>query len=124
MTLCKSFKKYKTMQYQAAYIDALNSNCSEELRVLYVALTRAKEKLFIVGSIKSNSTVQSKLNSLFVNAYFKKMNSDQINTNPSFGVNNYSSNNYIQENMKRSYSGQKNYKPINNLYNLIFLLMK
>ena len=51
------------------------------------------------------------------NINFKKMNSDQINTNPSFGVNNYSSNNYIQDNMKRSFSGQKNYKPINNLYN-------
>ena len=51
------------------------------------------------------------------NINFKKMNSDQINTNPSFGVNNYSSNNYIPDNMKRSYSGQKNYKPINNLYN-------
>ena len=33
---------------------------SEELRVLYVALTRAKEKLFLVGSVKNQVKALSK----------------------------------------------------------------
>ena len=43
----KTFRKYSTVAYEAAKILNRKSECSEELRVLYVALTRARERLII-----------------------------------------------------------------------------
>ncbi|OON96338.1 MAG: helicase-exonuclease AddAB subunit AddA [Epulopiscium sp. Nele67-Bin005] len=45
---------YETLPFIAIKNQLLNENISEELRILYVALTRAKEKLFITGVIKGN----------------------------------------------------------------------
>lgn len=45
--------KYKTLQHTAAKIRYLTNMKSEEMRVLYVALTRAKEKLIVVTSVKN-----------------------------------------------------------------------
>ncbi len=43
--------KFKTLSRTAVKIEKENTNLSEETRVLYVALTRAKEKLFVVGMV-------------------------------------------------------------------------
>ncbi len=45
--------KYETLSHTALKISREKSEMSEEMRVLYVALTRAKEKLFIVASAQS-----------------------------------------------------------------------
>ena len=45
--------EYNTLAKEAIRIKSLNEILSEEMRVLYVALTRAKEKLIIVGCDKN-----------------------------------------------------------------------
>ncbi len=47
----KSYVKYPTIPKMAIKNQILSENVSEEMRVLYVALTRAKEKLFITGTL-------------------------------------------------------------------------
>lgn len=42
--------KYPTLAYQANKSQILKDNLAEEMRILYVAMTRAKEKLYLVGS--------------------------------------------------------------------------
>lgn len=44
-------KRINTPQRAAASVKIAKTACEEEMRVLYVALTRAKEKLFITGEI-------------------------------------------------------------------------
>ena len=44
--------RYTTMPREAVALEIKRNEISEELRVLYVALTRAKERLALVGSIK------------------------------------------------------------------------
>jgi ATP-dependent helicase/nuclease subunit A len=44
--------KYPTGPHQAISIKIKDENLAEEMRVLYVALTRAKEKLVMVGSVR------------------------------------------------------------------------
>lgn len=43
---------YETLAFEAIKRKIISENISEEMRVLYVALTRAKEKLFITGTVK------------------------------------------------------------------------
>ncbi len=50
---------YPTLGHKAVQIAADNNNVSETLRVLYVALTRAREHLVIVGSPTGNSKLES-----------------------------------------------------------------
>lgn len=60
----RDFKKmiqYTTIPMQALKLEIERSMLSEELRILYVALTRAKEHLYLVGTIKK---VQKKLTTL------------------------------------------------------------
>ncbi len=45
--------KYPTLAYHAVREVTRLANLAEELRVLYVALTRARERLVLVGSVKS-----------------------------------------------------------------------
>ena len=80
----RNFKKYKTVQYQAAYTDALFSNYSEELRVLYVAMTRAKEKLYVTASINAKTTIKNKLDSMLVSSYLDRLNPIEIISTSSF----------------------------------------
>ena len=47
--------KYTTWAKEAVKLKIKQNNLSEEMRVLYVALTRAKEKLILTGSIKQES---------------------------------------------------------------------
>ncbi len=49
------FAKYDTIPRLAAKIETLKAEHSEELRVLYVALTRAKEKLIMLSSCTDSS---------------------------------------------------------------------
>jgi len=49
----ENLKKYDTLSYAAARITGRRSMKAEELRVLYVAMTRAKEKLIAVARVKS-----------------------------------------------------------------------
>ncbi|MDF2879172.1 MAG: addA, partial [Clostridia bacterium] len=51
----ESHVKYPTIPKMAVKSQILRENISEEMRVLYVALTRAKEKLFITGAISDFS---------------------------------------------------------------------
>ncbi len=46
------YTRYPTLAKEAINIKARNEMVSEEMRLLYVALTRAKEKLLIIGSDK------------------------------------------------------------------------
>lgn len=46
--------EYPTLTKSAINIKAVNEAVSEEMRILYVALTRAKSKLIIVGSAKNS----------------------------------------------------------------------
>lgn len=48
--------KYPTLAYIAASAEAKRSLLAEEMRTLYVALTRAREKLVLVGSIRGLET--------------------------------------------------------------------
>lgn len=55
----EKLQKYSSLGHAAAKIDMRNATVSEELRVLYVAMTRAKEKLIVVSSdTKFEETVQ------------------------------------------------------------------
>ncbi len=47
----KNFRKYDTVQYEASKTLCTLSDCSEELRILYVAMTRAKEKLIMTAAV-------------------------------------------------------------------------
>lgn len=46
--------KYKTMAYNALSHAIRKKQCGEELRLLYVAMTRAQEKLIMIGEIGKN----------------------------------------------------------------------
>lgn len=46
---------YDTLPFQAIKLAKQNKLLSEEMRKLYVGLTRAEQKLFIVGSYKIKS---------------------------------------------------------------------
>ncbi|MDR2833321.1 MAG: helicase-exonuclease AddAB subunit AddA [Streptococcaceae bacterium] len=52
--------KYSTFVYEAIKQERKNKLLSEEMRKLYVALTRAEQKLFIVGSAKSKEKLLKK----------------------------------------------------------------
>jgi len=53
--------RYNSYHRKAVKIELENSAISEELRVLYVALTRAKEKLFLISSLKNPEKTISNL---------------------------------------------------------------
>ncbi len=44
--------KYPTLAFKAHEIQIRKDNLAEEMRILYVAMTRAKEKLYLVGSAR------------------------------------------------------------------------
>ena len=58
----ESMEKRKTIFMETIKINARSAAAAEEMRVLYVALTRAKEKLYLVGSKNSlfSSSVEKK----------------------------------------------------------------
>lgn len=53
--------KNVTLPYNALKIHNGKANISEELRLLYVALTRAQQRLILLGSISKNSVINSAL---------------------------------------------------------------
>ncbi|MBQ8448009.1 MAG: UvrD-helicase domain-containing protein [Clostridia bacterium] len=53
-------ERVNTPQRMAASFALAKSACNEEMRVLYVALTRAKEKLFITGEVRGKIEENSK----------------------------------------------------------------
>ena len=68
--------QYDTLTREAVKNVIVNENISEEMRILYVALTRAKEKLIITG-VSSDYTKQLENIEKQVNMYPKK--NDKIN---------------------------------------------
>ena len=54
--------QYTTVPLEADKLELTRSMLSEELRILYVALTRAKEKLFIIGSVNDIGKKLANLN--------------------------------------------------------------
>lgn len=68
----ESYVKYPTLPKLAIKEQLKAENISEEMRVLYVALTRAKEKLFITGTV---SKLEDKVSSwqLFANRTSKEI---------------------------------------------------
>ena len=58
-------KKLKSIIHKATALDMQNKALEEEMRILYVALTRAEERLIISGTVAGNSTYKS---------FFKKYN--------------------------------------------------
>ena len=59
--------KFNTVHYDAVNLEKKNDLLSEEMRVLYVALTRAKEKLIITASVSNPETLIKKLNVPLIN---------------------------------------------------------
>lgn len=57
----ENMRKYTTFQRDAIKLDIDKKAMSEELRVLYVAMTRAKEKLIMLTSLKNPESTLSKL---------------------------------------------------------------
>ena len=57
----ENMRKYTTFQRDAIKLDIDKKAMSEELRVLYVALTRAKEKLILLTSLKNPTSTLTKL---------------------------------------------------------------
>lgn len=56
----ETLAEYPTLSHKAVKLSMRNDTVSEEMRVLYVALTRAKEKLIMVGGLKKpESTLTS-----------------------------------------------------------------
>lgn len=49
----QTLARFRTAAYDAVRLETEKGELSERLRVLYVALTRAKEKLYMVGTIKN-----------------------------------------------------------------------
>ena len=61
---------YDTPLRQAAVLRMLNNSIDEEMRVLYVALTRAKEKLIVTASAGDDSVINNcELNSRYLSPY-------------------------------------------------------
>lgn len=60
-------RKYTTFQRDAVKLDIDKKNMSEELRVLYVAMTRAREKLIMLTSLKNPEATLSKLSLQILN---------------------------------------------------------
>lgn len=56
-----NMRKYTTIQREAIRIDIDRGAMSEELRVLYVAMTRAKEHLIMITSLKNPQSTLGKL---------------------------------------------------------------
>lgn len=56
----ETLAEYPTLSHKAVKLSIRNDTVSEEMRVLYVALTRAREKLIMVGGLKTpESTLAS-----------------------------------------------------------------
>lgn len=76
-----NFIKYDTLSYSAARIGAKKSMRAEELRILYVALTRAREKIITVARVND---ITDRINSALLTAgadslgYFEAMNSSSF----------------------------------------------
>src|SRR5699024_12037740 len=58
---------YPTLFYYSLHSKILQEQLSEEMRVLYVALTRAKEKLLMVGQVNSFEKTIAKWQSVLKN---------------------------------------------------------
>ncbi len=52
-------KKLESIIHKATVLDMQNKALQEEMRILYVALTRAEERLIISGTVAGNSTFKS-----------------------------------------------------------------
>lgn len=58
----KNLTQTETISHKALSVIGRNKTLSEEIRLLYVALTRAKEKLFIpimIRKAKTDATIQN-----------------------------------------------------------------
>lgn len=53
--------KFSTIAKEAIKIDSAKKDAAEEMRILYVAMTRAKEKLIMVGAVKKADETAQKL---------------------------------------------------------------
>ena len=56
----ETLAEYPTLSHKAVKLSIRNDTVSEEMRVLYVALTRAKEKLIMVGGLKKPESTLTK----------------------------------------------------------------
>ncbi len=63
----KKMCKYTTMPREAVSMEIKRNELSEELRVLYVALTRAKEKLVLVSTVGSTAKDKNHIDEYFIN---------------------------------------------------------
>ena len=68
--------KYDTLTREAVKNIITTENISEEMRILYVALTRAKEKLIITGTVKN---LNKKLEDLEKQTEICHKNKEKIN---------------------------------------------
>ncbi|MFI3209650.1 MAG: helicase-exonuclease AddAB subunit AddA [Peptostreptococcaceae bacterium] len=73
----------KSISCEALKIRMIEEIISEEMRILYVALTRAKEKLILTGSLKTNDMSKT-LNKLIDMSQGSKVSSKKINKYKNF----------------------------------------
>ncbi|MBR0427530.1 MAG: UvrD-helicase domain-containing protein [Clostridia bacterium] len=78
--------KYDTLTKLALRNKELNSVYSEEMRILYVALTRAKEKLYITGLSKDFSKAKENMENMI--SIYQKQTGNFNNKIPISGTNN------------------------------------
>jgi len=76
-----TYRKYSTVQYEATKYRQSLDECSESLRALYVAMTRAKERLIITGTVDS---LKKAAENLSVNCFGEKIDSVATETNSGF----------------------------------------
>lgn len=80
MNYIKDTIEYSTLTKEAINIKAKRESMSEEMRILYVALTRAKEKLIIIGSDKNTdkNLYQKRID---IDKYHGKDKPEKLNNN-------------------------------------------
>lgn len=76
--------EYNTLAKEAIRIKSLNEILSEEMRLLYVALTRAKEKLIIVGCDKNLNKSLSLKENMISDIYEEKISASSIRKGKSY----------------------------------------
>ena len=72
--------EYSTLTKEAINIKAKKETISEEMRILYVALTRAKEKLIMIGA-DNNAEVNLNNKNMEIEKYHGKDRTDKFNDN-------------------------------------------
>ncbi len=76
--------QYNTIQYKAISTAEEDEEKSEQMRVLYVAMTRAKEKLIILSTLKGNGKTDGEYDESYINYLYKLLPACKLVSNGKF----------------------------------------